>query len=169
MDSERWKRVDQLLQSALEVDSGSRESFLQEVCADDREIFEEVKSLLTSHRRAGAFLESPAAELAARALAIEDEPMLPRSFEGQLVSRYRILKLIGRGGMGAVWLAERCDGRFDRKVAIKFLNLGLLDQTGAERFKREGAILGKLVHPLIAELIDAGLSADGSLFLLSNT
>jgi len=73
--------------------------------------------------------------------------------------------MIGSGGMGSVWLAERCDGRFDRKVAIKFIHLTLLDDFGAERFKREGAILGKLAHPQIAELIDAGLTASGEPYL----
>jgi len=74
--------------------------------------------------------------------------------------------MIGSGGMGSVWLAERCDGRFERKVAIKFIHLAVLDAAGAERFKREGAILGKLSHPQIAELIDAGVTSTGEPFLV---
>jgi serine/threonine-protein kinase len=154
------------LQSALEVDPERQNVFLQRACNGDTELLQEVKSLLTSHRRAGAFLESPVADLAARAIAAEDESMLSRSLEGQLVSHYRLVRLIGRGGMGTVWLAERCDGRFERNVAIKFLNVAAFDQAGAQRFKREGAILGKLTHPLIAELIDAGLTAAGEPFLV---
>ena len=166
MNSERWKLVDELLQSALEIDSGHRDCFLQQACAGDPELLDEVKSLLTCHRRAGNFLLQPAAEIAARAIAADAEQLPSRSLEGQLVSHYRILKMIGRGGMGTVWLAERCDGRFERKVAIKFLNIAVLDPAGAERFKREGAILGKLAHPRIAELIDAGLTATGEPFLV---
>src|SRR5580658_2067772 len=166
MDSELWKRADQLLQSALDVDPGRRDAFLLEACGGDSALLDEVRSLLTSHRRAGEFLETPAVELAARAIAAEGAPSLSRSLEGQLISHYRILNMIGRGGMGTVWLAERCDGRFERKVAIKFLNVAALDQASAERFKREGSILGKLAHPLIAELIDAGLTSTGEPFLV---
>jgi serine/threonine-protein kinase len=166
MDPERWKRIDELLQAALEVDPQSRDSFLQHACAGDTELLGEVKSLLTSHRQVGDFLESPVAEFAAHAIAAEEERGLSRALEGQQVSHYRILRLIGRGGMGTVWLAERCDGRFERKVAIKFLNVAAFDQAGAQRFKREGAILGKLTHPFIAELIDAGLTAAGEPFLV---
>jgi tetratricopeptide (TPR) repeat protein len=166
MNAERWKLVDELLQSALEMESERRGPFLQQACIDDPELLHELNSLLTSHRRAGDFLLKPAAEIAARAIAAEAEPLLFRSLEGRLVSHYRISKMLGRGGMGTVWLAERCDGRFERKVAIKFLNIAALDPAGAERFKREGAILGKLAHPRIAELIDAGLTADGEPFLV---
>jgi serine/threonine protein kinase len=166
MESKLWKRVDDLLQTALEVDPEHRDAFLQQACADDPELLDEVRSLLTSHRKAGDFLETPAPELAARAIAAEGAPSLSRSLEGQLISHYRILNMIGRGGMGTVWLAERCDGRFERKVAIKFLNVAALDQASAERFKREGSILGKLAHPLIAELIDAGLTSTGEPFLV---
>src|SRR5580693_7006036 len=141
MESKLWKRVDDLLQTALEVDPEHRDAFLQQACADDPELLDEVRSLLTSHRKAGDFLETPAPELAARAIAAEGAPSLSRSLEGQLISHYRILNMIGRGGMGTVWLAERCDGRFERKVAIKFLNVAALDQASAERFKREGSIL----------------------------
>jgi len=166
MKPELWKRTDELLQSALEVAPEFRDAFLQHACADDPEILDEVKSLLTSHRKAGDFLETPAAELAASAIASEESQALSRSMQGQLISHYRILSMIGRGGMGTVWLAERCDGRFERKVAIKFLNVAALDQASAERFKREGSILGKLAHPFIAELIDAGLTAAGEPFLV---
>ncbi len=67
--------------------------------------------------------------------------------------------------MGTVWLAERSDGRFQRRVAIKFLNFAVA-QTGAERFKREGQILGRLVHPHIAQMIDAGVTPAGQPYLV---
>ena len=164
MKTEHWKLVDELLQSALELAPERREEFLREECSGNAELAEEVRSLLTSHRRAGGFLETPAAEMAARAIA-EAAPAYASSRAGQIVSHYRLLKMIGSGGMGSVWLAERCDGRFERKVAIKFINMAALDAAGIERFKREGAILGKLAHPQIAELLDAGLTAGGEPFL----
>jgi serine/threonine-protein kinase len=182
MELERWKLVDDLLQSALELPPGRREEFLRAACAGDSTLAEEVRSLLTSHRRAGEFLESPAVEVAARAIASSPHPPQSQPFSaspsdslpdsvtgslaGQIISHYRLLKMIGRGGMGSVWLAERCDGRFERKVAIKFIHLAVLDSASAERFKREGEILGKLVHPQIAELVDAGLTSMGEPYLV---
>ena len=68
--------------------------------------------------------------------------------------------------MGSVWLAERNDGRFERQVAVKFLNIALMGKGGEERFKREGNILGRLAHPQIAELIDAGVSQGGQPYLV---
>ena len=100
MNAERWKLVDELLQSALEMDPERRESMLQQACAGDPELLDEVKSLLTSHRRAGDFLLNPAAQIAAHAITSAEEPSPTRSLEGQLVAPYRILKMIGRGGHG---------------------------------------------------------------------
>ena len=80
---------------------------------------------------------------------------------GEEAGAYRLISPIGEGGMGTVWLAERSDGRFERKVAIKFLRFSFASQSSTGRFKREGKILGQLSHPHIAELIDAGVSAAG--------
>ena len=165
MDTERWKRIDDLLQSALELAPEDREEFLRDASGGDEALADEVRSLMTSYRRAGGFLETPAVEVAARSIAAEAQPTYAASRTGQVVAHYRLLRMIGSGGMGSVWLAERCDGRFDRKVAIKFIHLALLDDFGAERFKREGAILGRLAHPKIAELLDAGITAGGEPYL----
>jgi serine/threonine-protein kinase len=93
---------------------------------------------------------------------------LPRvqGLAGQSVGVYTLVSQIGQGGMGSVWLAERNDGRFERQVAVKFLNLALMGKSGEERFKREGSILGRLAHPHIAELIDAGVSQAGQPYLV---
>jgi eukaryotic-like serine/threonine-protein kinase len=166
MESEVWKRLEDLWPSVLEVEPERRDEFLVKVCGEDSELLNEFRSLLASHGAARDFLQTPAAELAAHVLASEEEVLLSRSLEGQQISHYRILKRIGRGGMGTVWLAERCDGRFERKVAIKFLNVAALDEASAERFRREGAMLGRLAHPQIAELMDAGLTSTGEPFLV---
>ena len=165
MKAERWKRIDDLLQAAMELAPELREDYLRDVCDGDPVLADEVRSLLTSHRRAGDFLETPAPDMAARAIAAEAVPASSASRAGQIVSHYRLLRMIGSGGMGTVWLAERCDGRFERKVAIKFIHFASFDANGSERFEREGAILGKLYHPQIAELVDAGLTSTGEPFL----
>jgi len=165
MEAERWTQIEDLLQSALELAPDSRDEFLRVSCREDPTLAEEVRSLMTSFRRAGGFLETPAVEIAARAIATESAPSFGASRAGQIVSQYRLLSMIGSGGMGSVWVAERCDGRFDRKVAIKFIHFTLLDTVGTDQFKREGAILGKLAHPQIAELIDAGLTKGGEPYL----
>jgi serine/threonine-protein kinase len=85
---------------------------------------------------------------------------------GQTFGVYTLLSQIGQGGMGSVWLAERNDGRFERRVAVKVLNLGLMGKSGEARFRREGSILGRLKHPHIAELIDAGVSQTGQPYLV---
>ena len=86
--------------------------------------------------------------------------------QGQTLGVYTLMSQIGQGGMGSVWLAERSDGRFERQVAVKFLNIALMGKGGEERFKREGSILGRLAHPHIAELIDAGVSQAGQPYLV---
>ena len=108
-----------------------------------------------------------------RALAqegfLEGRPPHPAedsSLSGQAIGAYTLVSSIGQGGMGSVWLAERSDGRFQRRVAIKFLHFSVAAQGGIERFKREGRILGQLAHPHIAELIDAGVTSKGEPYLV---
>jgi serine/threonine protein kinase len=84
----------------------------------------------------------------------------------EAIGPYRLISKLGQGGMGQVWLAERSDGRFERKAAVKFLNVALMGQVGEDRFKREGAILGRFSHPNIAELLDAGVSSSGQPYIV---
>ena len=88
------------------------------------------------------------------------------SLAGQILGPYTLISPIGQGGMGSVWLAERNDGRFERRVAVKFIHIALMGEGGEARFKREGSILGRLAHPHIAELVDAGVSAAGQPYLV---
>ena len=166
MDAERWKRVDDLLQSVLQVPGDQQDAFLQEACGDDAPLLEEVRSLLASHQNAGGFLEHSLIDAAKLTISPLDDEPAARSATGRVVSHYRILSQLGHGGMGSVWLAERNDGRFDRRVAIKFLNIAVNSPLSLERFKREGAILARLSHPHIAELIDAGVTPEGEPFLV---
>jgi serine/threonine protein kinase/tetratricopeptide (TPR) repeat protein len=166
MDAERWKRVDELLQVALQMPVDQQQEFLRQQCGGDAELLQEVSSLLSSHHEADNFLDQPLIVGAAlKNPALEDEELV-ESLTGRVVSHYRILSHLAHGGMGSVWLAERNDGRFERRVAIKFLNIAVNSPLSLERFKREGAILGQLAHPNIAELIDAGVTAAGEPFLV---
>ena len=90
----------------------------------------------------------------------------PATLAGQTVGAYTLEAPLGQGGMGSVWLARRSDGRFEGKVAVKFLNAALIGRAGEERFRREGNILARLTHPHIARLIDAGVSAAGQPYLV---
>ena len=166
MDAERWKRVDELLQDALQVPADQQQEFLRLACSDDAELQQEVSSLLSSHHEADNFLDQPLIEGAALKNPASEEQEFVDSLTGRVVSHYRILSHLAHGGMGSVWLAERNDGRFERRVAIKFLNIAVNSPLSLERFKREGAILGQLAHPNIAELIDAGVTPAGEPFLV---
>src|ERR1700722_2963048 len=99
MDAERWKRVEDLLQSALRVPAKRQEEFLRQRCGGDSELLEEVRSLLTSDRRAGSFLESPLINVpTSAAVSSETTPKTP-SITGQTISHYRVLGPLGGGGM----------------------------------------------------------------------
>jgi serine/threonine protein kinase/tetratricopeptide (TPR) repeat protein len=166
MDAERWKRVDDVLQAALQVPDEQQEEFLRRACGSDAELQQEVSSLLSSHHDADNLLDRPLIESADLENPALDDHEFVESLTGRVVSHYRILSHLAHGGMGNVWLAERNDGRFERRVAIKFLNIAVNSPLSLERFKREGAILGQLAHPNIAELIDAGVTTAGEPFLV---
>jgi len=100
---------------------------------------------------------------------LEGAPVLPMpepSLAGQVLGDYTLRSLLGQGGMGSVWLADRSDGRYQGQAAAKLLNASLVGRDGEARFKREGSILARLRHPHIAHLIDAGVSAIGQPYLI---
>lgn len=120
----------------------------------------EVESLLRALEGRDGFLETPllAAPTVAPTAALA---------EGRRIGPWRLLRLLGEGGMGAVWLGERADGRFERQVALKFLRGTVFSGLAAERFREEVSILGTLDHPGIARLLDAGNADDGSAYLVT--
>jgi serine/threonine protein kinase/tetratricopeptide (TPR) repeat protein len=157
LSPDQWRVLSPYLDEALTLSEEAQVAWMQALREKDPEIARQVEVLLEELRAATqeGFLQGG--------------PTLPSDSvhrAGQELGVYRLLSPIGQGGMGVVWLAERSDGRFERKVAIKVLNVALVGGGGEERFKREGAILARLSHPNIAKLLDAGVTATGHPYLV---
>src|SRR6476619_4379075 len=155
MKPERWKQVNDLVQSAVERAPEERAAFLDESCHDDEGMRREVESLLTSHQRAENFIEVPAFEVAPE-LATNDRA---GALVGKSIGHYRIESLIGVGGMGEVYLAR--DERLGRKAAVKLLPDSLTtDETQLGRFKNEARTASALNHPNILTVYE--IDAEGN-------
>lgn len=153
MSPEDWRTVKKLLEAALARDESQRARYLQETCASAPELRREVEALLALEEEADAFLETPAVDL--------HQPREPLLEEGRVVDRYRVVREIGAGGMGRVYLAERADEEFDREVALKVLKRGLDTDEIVSRFRRERQILANLQHASIAQMLDGGSTEEG--------
>ena len=151
-----WRQVEPYLDELLAMAEEERAPRLASLNDRSPDLASLLQALLDEHRILDnqGFLE-------------EDIVGVPRCWlAGQKLHSYTLVSQIGQGGMGSVWLAQRNDGRFERKAAVKILSIALLGRSGEERFKREGSILGRLAHPHIAELLDAGVTTTGHPFLV---
>ncbi len=164
MKPERWQQCKALFEQSLGLEPDSRHAFLLEACANDAPLLREVEALLASHDIATAqeFLESPAISDTRLASLLPPEP----SRLGQKIGPYQIVKELGRGGMGTVYLAERADEQFHQRVAIKLVRSSFESDTLRRRFLIEREILASLEHPNIARLIDGGITGDGQSYLV---
>jgi serine/threonine protein kinase len=153
--SAEWIELSPFLEYALELEGEERRVWLG---MQRPRIAARLEALLSEHSALASdrFLERGHVDL----------PSTTATMIGQVVGAFKVESQIGQGGMGSVWLARRNDGRFDRRVALKFLNMALLGKEGEDRFRREGRILGLLADPHIAELIDAGVTHAGQPYLV---
>jgi non-specific serine/threonine protein kinase/serine/threonine-protein kinase len=157
VSDERWRRIDDLFHRALARPDAERDAFVAEAAGDDPALLAEVRRLLRAHRAAGpGFLDTPAAEAAAG--LHEDDTA---SLAGRQVGAYRLIREIGRGGMGSVYLAERADRQYEKRLAIKLVKRGMDSESVLRRFRAERQILASLDHPNIARLVDGGTTDDG--------
>src|SRR6516162_9103158 len=150
--------VEALFEQALDLEPAQRAAFLREQCGGDADLRTAVEELLQLDRRAEAdesLLRSPLAESRPRGPAPPAPPV-------QAIGRYRVVRLLGEGGMGTVYEAEQGDPQ--RSVALKVMRPGLDSPELRKRFAQEARILGRLHHAGIAQVYDAGASADGRLY-----
>ena len=144
-DGTRFRRMERILDHALELEWSARGEYVAEACLGDADLRGEIEALLAAHDRAGDFLETAAVERFRGALLAE----------GERVGRYRILRVLGSGGGGTVYLAEQDQPR--RHVALKAMHGGFTTDTAATRFEQEAEILARLQHPSIAHVYEAGV------------
>jgi serine/threonine-protein kinase len=156
MDSTRWERVQSLFHQALDLPTSEQHPFLTAACRDDAALLAEVEALLAEDAQSGSLLERDVANLAHDLLDRPDSPPpAPHEF-----GPYRILRELGQGGMGTVYLAERQD--LGNLVAIKILRDAWVSAARRERFLSEQRMLAQLNHPSIARLYDADTLSDGT-------
>jgi serine/threonine protein kinase/tetratricopeptide (TPR) repeat protein len=158
---QRSQRIETLFASAVELAPEKREAFLNAECADDQALRSEVESLLDAYDRAGRFIEEPALEMMAAAQSGDRAEPEWESGDEHRIGPYKLIRRIGAGGMGEVYLAARADDQYQKQVAIKLVRRGLDTDLIIRRFRYERQILANLDHHNIARLIDGGVTADG--------
>jgi serine/threonine protein kinase/tetratricopeptide (TPR) repeat protein len=159
LSPDRWRVLSPYLDQALEIAPDERDGWFASIARRDPTIAADLQAILANQEvvKESHFLERP---------VLDRREAVSHSLAGQVVGSYRLVSFIGQGGTGSVWLAERCDGRFEGQAAVKLLNISLVGRAGEERFRREGTILARLRHPRIAHLIDAGVSPAGQPYLV---
>jgi serine/threonine protein kinase len=160
MSPERWKEVDGLFHQAVEVPAAERAAWLARVCDNDTDLPDEVSALLASDDSAQGFLQQKIKG------AIVEFHTAPAPAEPRRIGPYRLVRELGRGGMGTVFLAERADEQYDGVVAIKVVRPGMDTDFFLTRFRRERQTLAGLQHPNIARLLDSGTTGDGMPYIV---
>ena len=170
MDAERWQRVNKLYDEAVELAGHERDAFLLQACSTDEDLCREVASLLAADDQAGSFIAGNAVEDQAKRIftpadqtSSEDQPTaMPLN---PLINQYRIVSMLGKGGMGEVWLAE--DTRLKREVALKLLPAEFTnDADRLRRFEREALAISALNHPNIITIFEIGESEAGRFIVM---
>ena len=152
------KQVEELFEASSQLSQDERAAFLDTACGKDTDVRIAVEKLLTAANSAEHYFSDLSDRLGLQSV-FDGELELPRT---ESIGAYRLVKLIGRGGMGAVYLAERADEQFEKQVALKLLPIGVGGEAAQRRFLAERQILARLVHPHIARLLDGGITDDGT-------
>ena len=158
MHPERWRLIDELFHEALDLPANERRDFLERACGADLSLRAEIERLIDGYDRAGRFIETPPLLDETIELPGSDE----RSLAGLRLGAYEVIREIGRGGMGTVYLAARADEEFRKLVAIKLVTAGFDHESIIQRFRNERQILAGLDHPNIARLLDGGTTETGA-------
>ena len=164
---DRWRRIDQLLDAALDRPAAERAAFLEQECGEDVALRQEILGLLELEANLGDFLEDQGPEVPTQLIdELAKELPLGGADVGATIGRYRVLSELGRGGMSTVYLAERADGEFEQQVALKILRSDLRSDELAARIRAERQILASLSHPNLAAVFDGGVTEDGRPYLV---
>lgn len=158
--SDRWSQVSSLFDELIDLEGVDRDGRLAEIAATDVELAEDLRGLLNADGENGGLLDGSAVVAVPYMLNREIEAMPVDGKAGP----YRLLHVLGEGGMGVVWLAERTDGAYEQKVAVKVLKRGMDTHAILRRFLQERRILARLNHQNIVRLVDGGMTADGRPF-----
>jgi serine/threonine protein kinase len=154
--TKHFRRVQEVFDEVIALPEDRRDTRLEELCGSDAELLADVRSLLA------AMVE----EMEASGSLRDSSASRPQDLAQRRIGPYEIESLLGRGGMGAVYLAHRADGQYNKKVAIKLIDLPLATNLFRERFRNERQILAGLDHPSIARMLDGGVSPDGDPYLV---
>jgi len=149
--------IEGIFHAALELPPERVDAFLDQSCAGDPTLRRQVEQLLASHRQADHFIEQPLVRPQSEVIESDDSDRLI----GQVVGQYRILQRLGGGGMGVVYLGQRADQQYEKRVAIKLIKRGMDTDSVLRHFQTERQILANFDHPNIAHLLDGGATDDG--------
>ncbi|NNF58543.1 MAG: serine/threonine protein kinase [Rhodothermaceae bacterium] len=153
MDTQRWHQVKAIFEQVVERPSAERMAYLASACGEDERLREEVESLLAAHDDETPFLSEPVAPMA---WGLLEQPEAMQ--QGMRLGPYRLVRELGHGGMGLVYLAERADGQFEQQVAVKLVRQGHMRSDLVRRFQHERQLLASLSHPGIARLLGGGMT-----------
>jgi non-specific serine/threonine protein kinase/serine/threonine-protein kinase len=157
-----WADAKRVFEAAIDLPEAQRAAFVESACAGNAALRDEVQSLLSWHQGSTGFLETPASKVA----SLPADPPPIANLIGESVGAWRLVDVVGSGGMGVVYRAERADAAFRRQAALKVVRPGPDLPQVVQRFQREREMLAALDHPNIARLMDGGTTADGQPFFV---
>jgi tetratricopeptide (TPR) repeat protein/predicted Ser/Thr protein kinase len=156
-----WETIEPILDAALELPPEQRRELLERECATDPVLRKEVEDILIAAEEDGGFLDTSAASFGALLVGADLSDESSDMPQDRQIGPYRLIRGLGRGGMGTVYLAERADGQFEQQVALKLIKRGMDTDEIHRRFLSERQILARLNHPHIARLLDGGVTMSG--------